>query len=272
MKNDFRFPTLFIPHGGGPCFFMDPRPAHPTLWDKMAGYLRGIDGSLGVRPKAVLVISGHWETALPTVNTSLTHTLLFDYYGFPDDTYRLTYPAPGSAAVAARVRELLAENGTPSDEDAQRGLDHGVFVPFKLIYPNADVPIMQLSLQRDLDPETHLAMGRALAPLRDEGVLIVGSGMSFHNLRSFFVDDPRVNRPVEEFDEWLNDAVTASEGKDRGAKLTAWQEAPGAVASHPTPEHLLPLLVAAGAAEGDVATRTYSDRLMGKPISGFRFG
>ena len=272
MKNDFRFSTLFIPHGGGPCFFMDPPPTHPTLWDKMAAYLRGIDGSLGVRPKAVLVISGHWDTAIPTVNTSLPHTLLFDYYGFPEHTYRLTYPASGSAAVAARVRELLAENGTPSDEDAQRGLDHGVFVPFKLIYPNADVPIVQLSLQSDLDPATHLAVGRALAPLRDEGVLIVGSGMSFHNLRSFFVDDPRVNRSAEEFDEWLNDVVTASQGNHRAAKLKAWQQAPGAVASHPTPEHLLPLLVAAGAAEGDVATRTYSDRLMGKPISGFQFG
>jgi aromatic ring-opening dioxygenase catalytic subunit (LigB family) len=238
----------------------------------MAGYLRGIDGSLGARPKAVLVISGHWETTVSTVNTSVAHTLLFDYYGFPEYTYRLPYPAPGSAAVAARVRELLAKDGAPSGEDGQRGLDHGVFVPFKLIYPNADVPIVQLSLQRDLDPETHLAMGRALAPLRDERVLIVGSGMSFHNLRSFFVDHPRFNRPAEEFDEWLNDVVTASNGKSRADKLAAWQQAPGATTSHPTPEHLLPLLVAAGAAEGDVATRTHSDRLMGKPISGFQFG
>jgi aromatic ring-opening dioxygenase catalytic subunit (LigB family) len=272
MKNDFRFPTLFIPHGGGPCFFMDPPPAYPTLWDKMAAYLRGIDGSLGVRPKAVLVISGHWETAVPTVNTSLAHTLLFDYCGFPEHTYRLTYQASGSPAVAARILELLHTSGFAPALGGERGLDHGVFVPFKLIYPNADVPIVQLSLQRDLDPAAHLAMGRALAPLRDEGVLIVGSGMSFHNLRSFFVDDPRVNRPAEEFDEWLNDAVTATQGIHRAAKLKAWQQAPGAIASHPTPEHLLPLLVAAGAAEGDAATRTYSDRLMGKAISGFQFG
>jgi aromatic ring-opening dioxygenase catalytic subunit (LigB family) len=272
MKNDFRFPTLFIPHGGGPCFFMDTPPDHPTLWDKMAAYLRGIDGSLGVRPHTVLVISGHWQTALPTVNASLGHTLLFDYSGFPEHTYRLTYPASGSPEVAARVLELLHTSGFGPAVDGQRGLDHGVFIPFKLIYPNAHVPIVQLSLQRDLDSATHLELGRALAPLRDEGILIVGSGMSFHNLRSFFVDDPRVNRPAEEFDEWLNDAVTASDGKNRAAKLTVWQKAPGAIASHPTPEHLLPLLVVAGAAEGDLAMRTYSDRLMGKPISGFQFG
>jgi len=272
MKTDFRFPTLFIPHGGGPCFFMDPPPTHPALWDKMAAYLRGIDASLGTRPKAVLVISGHWGTAVPTVNTSLAHTLLFDYYGFPEHTYRLTYPATGSPEVAERVRELLAKDHFLSDEDGQRGLDHGVFVPFKLIYPNADVPVVQLSLQSDLDPATHLAVGRALAPLRDEGVLIVGSGMSYHNLRSFFVDDARANRPAGEFDEWLNGAVTAPDGKERAAKLIMWRDAPGAVASHPTPEHLLPLLIAAGAAEGDVATRVYSDRLLGKPISGFQFG
>ena len=272
MKTDFRFPTLFIPHGGGPCFCMDPPPNHPALWDKMAAYLRGIDASLGTRPKAVLVISGHWETAVPTVNTSLAHTLLFDYYGFPEHTYRLTFPAAGSPEVAARVRELLAKDHFLSDEDGQRGLDHGVFVPFKLIYPNADVPVVQLSLQSDLDPATHLAVGRALAPLRDEGVLIVGSGMSYHNLRSFFVDDARANRPAGEFDEWLNGAVTAPDGKERAAKLIMWRDAPGAVASHPTPEHLLPLLIAAGAAEGDVATRVYSDRLLGKPISGFQFG
>lgn len=272
MKNDFCFPTLFIPHGGGPCFFMDPPPDHPTLWDKMAAYLRGIDGSLGRRPEAVLVISGHWDAAIPTVNSSIAPPLLFDYFGFPEHTYRLTYPAPESPAVAARVRELLAKEGTSCDEDEHRGLDHGVFVPFKLIYPDADVPIVQLSLQRGLDPMTHLAIGRALAPLRKEGVLIVGSGMSYHNLQSFFVDDPRVNRPAEEFDEWLNDAVTALAGTSRADQLAEWQGAPGALAAHPTPEHLLPLMVAAGAAEGDWATRTYSDRLLGKPITGFQFG
>ena len=170
---------------------MDPLPGLPAdLWDRMAAYLRGIDASLGRRPAAILVISGHWETAEPTVNTALRPPLLFDYSGFPEHTYRLTYPVAGSPALAARVRGLLSTAGIPSGEDPHRGLDHGVFVPFKVMYPDADVPVVQLSLNRNRDASTHLAMGRALAPLRDEDVLIVGSGMSYHNLREFFVDRP----------------------------------------------------------------------------------
>ena len=268
-----RWPTLFIPHGGGPCFFMDPLPGlPPDMWDKMAEYLRGIDASLGRRPKAIVVISGHWETARPTVNTAERPSLLFDYHGFPEHTYKLTYPATGSPALAARVRELLAGAGMSSDEDAARGLDHGVFIPFKVMYPAADVPIVQLSLNSNRDAATHLAIGRALAPLRDENVLIVGSGMSYHNLREFFADNPTSNRAAEEFDRWLHDAVTEPDADARASKLTAWSQAPGARASHPTPEHLLPLMVAAGAAGHDLGRRTYNDRLMGKAVSGFQFG
>ena len=272
MSHSMPLPTLFIPHGGGPCFFMDPPPGQPHMWDKMAAYLRAIDGSLGARPKAVLVISGHWETARPTVNGSPKHSLLFDYYGFPEYTYRITWPAQGSPTLAARVRDLLKAAGFESDEDDRRGLDHGVFVPFKLIYPNADVPVVQLSLQGNFDAVEHLAIGRALAPLRDEGVLIVGSGMSYHNLRTFFMDDPRVVKPAEAFDDWLYEAVTTQDTKQRDEKLAKWQDAPGALACHPTPEHLLPLMVTAGAANKDRGQRTYSDRLLGKPVSGFQFG
>jgi len=265
-----RFPTLFLPHGGGPCFFMDPPLNHPHLWDKMAAYLRSIAASLPAQPHAVVVISGHWETPVPTVNKSPAPSLLFDYYGFPEHTYQLTYPAPGSPAVAARVRELLGAASIPSAEEQDRGLDHGVFVPFKLIYPEAQVPIVQLSLVENLDPAAHLAIGRALAPLRDEGVLIAGSGMSFHNLRTFFADDPRVSKPAQDFDAWLSDAVL--DPANRTEKLVRWRDAPGALACHPRAEHLLPLMVAAGAAQGEPATRTYNEPLLGKPISGFRFG
>ena len=222
-----------------------------------------------MRPKAVLVISGHWDTAIPTVNSGLAPPLLFDYSGFPEHTYRLTYPVPGSPAVAARVRELLAENGTPSDEDAQRGFDHGVFVPFKLIYPDADVPIVQLSLQRDLDPAAHLAMGRALAPLRDEGVLIVGSGMSFHNLRAF---GPAAGPISDQFDEWLTSAVCSADPERRNHSLAAWEDAPGARLAHPREEHLLPLMVAAGAAGNEQGRKLFQDRVMGVTVSAFGFG
>ena len=164
-----RLPTLYIPHGGGPCFFMEPPAAYPHMWDGLAAYLRGIDGSLGVRPKAVLVISGHWETPLPTVNVAEKPNLLFDYYGFPEHTYRLKYPVAGAPNLAQRVRDLLGDAGFESAVDAKRGLDHGVFVPFLLVYPKADVPILQLSLQRSLDPELHLRIGKALHPYAIKG-------------------------------------------------------------------------------------------------------
>lgn len=268
-----RLPSLYIPHGGGPCFFMDTPPGLPRdLWDRMAAYLRGIDASLGARPSSVLVVSGHWETERPTVNTATRPPLLFDYYGFPEHTYRLAYPVAGDPPLARRVRELLAAADIPSDEEPERGLDHGVFIPFKLVYPDADVPMVQMSLNRNLDAATHLSLGRALAPLRDEGVLIVGSGMSYHNLRDLYSSDPRALRAATDFDGWLNDAVTDSDSAARERKLAAWHQAPGARAAHPRPEHLIPLMVAAGAAGEDRGRRTYSEPLLGKPISGFQFG
>ena len=268
-----RLPTLYIPHGGGPCFFMEVRPGlPPDMWDRMAAYLRGIDASLAVRPKAVLLISGHWEEARPTVNSASRPPLLFDYYGFPEHTYQLTYPAPGSPEVAERVRSVLAQAHIPSDANSERGLDHGVFIPFKLVYPQADVPIVQFSLHESLDAGAHLTIGRALAPLRDEGVLIVGSGMSYHNLREMYLDDPRANAPATQFDQWLTDTVTDADAIARDRKLASWHQAPSALRCHPRPEHLLPLMVAAGAAGKDVGRRTFNDRIVGKAVSGFQFG
>jgi aromatic ring-opening dioxygenase catalytic subunit (LigB family) len=266
-----RLPSLFIPHGGGPCFFMEPRPGWPAdMWDRMAAHLRGLDASLGVRPKAVLVISGHCEDRRPTLNVAERPGLLFDYYGFPEHTYRLTYPVDGAPELAGRVRGLLAEAGFESATNAERGLDHGVFVPFKLIYPEADVPVLQLSLLEGLDPAAHLALGRALAPLRDEGVLIVGSGMSYHNLRHFF--SPQGAEEAERFDTWLAQAVENPDPAARDRALADWEKAPSARAAHPREEHLLPLMVAAGAAGADRGVRTYADHILGKAHSGFQFG
>jgi aromatic ring-opening dioxygenase catalytic subunit (LigB family) len=170
------------------------------------------------------------------------------------------------------VREVLAAAEIASDEEPERGLDHGVFIPFKLVYPEADIPVVQLSLNRSLDAGTHLGIGRALAPLRDEGVLIVGSGMSYHNLRDLFSSDPRALRAAAEFDGWLGEAVTDPDHVARERKLAAWHQAPGARAAHPRPEHLIPLMVAAGAAGEDPGRRSYNEPLLGKPISGFQFG
>lgn len=238
------------------------------MWDGLAAYLRGIDASLGARPKAVLVISGHWETTQLTVNVAERPKLLFDYYGFPEHTYRLKYPVPGAPDLEPRVRALLADAGFELEVDSKRGLDHGVFVPFLLVYPNADVPIMQLSLLQSLDPMTHIAIGRALAPLRERGVLIVGSGMSYHNLAAMF--SGRGAEASLSFDAWLAEAI--SDPKTRDEKLAEWRNAPGGRESHPRAEHLIPLMVAAGAADGDPGVRNFAEAIAGKSISGFQFG
>lgn len=251
---------------------MEPSDDPQARWDGLASYLTGLDASLGARPKAVLVISGHWEESRPTVNTGAHPGMLFDYYGFPADTYRLSYPAPGAPELAQRVRDLLEGAGIATGEDHGRGYDHGVFIPFMLIYPQADVPVLQLSLQRELDPKAHLALGHALAPLRDEGVLIVGSGMSFHNLRAFFSPDPRVALASEAFDQWLIEAVEEKDPAARETRLAAWASAPAALAAHPRSEHLVPLFVAAGAAGTDPGRRVFHDHIFGKAYTGFQFG
>ena len=267
-----RQPTFFIPHGGGPCFFMDTPPGlPPDMWNKMAAFLRGIPATLPEKPKAILVISGHWEESVPTVNNAAHPTLLFDYYNFPPHTYQLTYPAPGDPPLAARVQDLLRQAGFSTAAEDQRGLDHGVFIPFKVAFPEADIPVVQLSLVAGLDPALHEALGRALEPLRDEGVLIIGSGMSYHNLRSFYAEN-QSREAAAAFDEWLVAASTNADPAVRGRLLAQWATAPGGRHCHPREEHLIPLMVAAGAAGADRGEHVYTDHLLGKALSGFRFG
>lgn len=264
-----KFPTLFVPHGGGPCFFMDWNP--PDAWDGMANWLRSVAGLVGARPQAVLVISAHWEAPAFTVNTQAAPGLLYDYYGFPAHTYELTYPAPGAPALAAEVRGLVAAAGLPVAEENERGLDHGVFVPFKLIYPDADIPIVQLSLRVGLDPAAHIAAGRALAPLREQGVLIVGTGMSYHNMQRFQRDGKGFDPDSQRFDTWLANTV-ARPAAEREQALVGWERAPAARAAHPQEEHLLPLHMAAGAASGDGGWQVFQDRVLGSTQSAFMFG
>ncbi|MBU1775656.1 MAG: dioxygenase [Gammaproteobacteria bacterium] len=267
-----RLPTFYIAHGGGPCFFMEPMPGIPAdTWKRMEAYLRGLAATLPQQPKAVLVVSAHWECDRATVLSAGEHTLLYDYYGFPELTYELRYPAHGAPQLAARVRELVAAAGIESEEEYERGLDHGVFIPFMLIYPQADIPIVQLSLLHSLDPAQHLALGHALAPLRDEGVLIVGSGMSYHNLRELLAPGAPTDQASRNFDTWLGDAVTAEAG-ERELLLAEWHKAPDARTCHPRSEHLLPLMVVAGAAGNDAGHIDYRDNILGKQVSAFRFG
>jgi aromatic ring-opening dioxygenase catalytic subunit (LigB family) len=232
----------------------------------MASYLRALGAALPAPPRALLVISAHWEAAKPTVMTNPSPPLLFDYYGFPEAAYQLTWPAPGAPELA--TRELLSAAGIDSGEDSARGFDHGTFVPLKLTYPAADVPTLQLSLKAGLDPKEHLAIGRALAPLRDEGVFIVGSGMSYHNMRGF---GPNGRPASEAFDDWLGATIAASPAM-RDERLTDWQAAPSARDSHPREEHLLPLMVIAGAAGDDAGKHTFAGSFAGVRCSGYQFG
>lgn len=262
-------PTLFIPHGAGPCFFMDWKPA--GTWNAMAAWLRGLEQHAGARPEALVVVSAHWEAPFFTVNSAPRPGLLFDYYGFPESTYRIDWPARGSPALADEIRRLLQAGGFGCAEDPGRGLDHGVFIPLRLAFPQADVPVVQLSLRRDLDPAAHLAMGRALAPLREQGVLIVGSGMSYHNMRSFRRDGGTADPDSIRFDRWLTETLPMP-GEERDARLVRWSDAPCARSAHPREEHLLPLHVVAGAADGDPGAQLLSDQVLGSVQSAFRFG
>ncbi len=267
-----RQPTCFIPHGAGPCFFMAWDP--PDAWERHRAFLEGLPGALPERPRALLVISAHWEAPVFTVQGHPAPPLLYDYVGFPPHTYALSWPAPGAPRLAARVAGLLEAAGLACAVDRERGFDHGVFVPLKVAFPEAELPCVQLSLRADLDPGAHLAAGRALQPLREEGVLILGSGNSYHNLpvmlRAWRSGTQGVHGLA--FDAWLAEAVAHPDPEERERRLLAWAEAPGAREAAPREEHLLPLLVAAGAAGGDRGAKVFEDRVLGAVQSAFRFG
>jgi len=261
-------PTYFLSHGGGPWPFMMDQVGH--LYRKLDDSLKDIPRQLGVTPKAVLVVTAHWEGRDFMISSSAKPPMIYDYGGFPPHTYEVQYPAPGSPELAARVQSLLEAGGHKALLDGQRGFDHGTFSALYPIYPSADVPIVQLSLKAGLDPATHLAVGRLLAPLREEGVLIIGSGLSYHNLRAFNAQGAAASH---QFDDWLQQTM-ALPSAERSAQLLKWEQAPAARMAHPREEHLLPLMVVVGAAEGETADMPYhEDAFMGSlAVSSFRFG
>ena len=271
MHNDKaeRQPVLFIPHGGGPCFFMDWNPA--DTWLGMGNFLKGLAATLPQRPRAIVLVSAHWLEPQFSTTGHVRPELIYDYHGFPPHTYELTYPAPGQPQLAQQLAEQLNAEGLPAQVDAGRGFDHGMFIPLKLMFPGADIPVIQLSLHEDLDPQAHLEAGRALAGLRDDNVLIIGSGMSFHNMRAY--GDARFSAISDEFDEWLTLAVESPTAQ-REQLLNNWQKAPQARQCHPLrgEEHLIPLVVAAGAGHVSAGKKIYSERVMQTTISAFRFG
>jgi 4,5-DOPA dioxygenase extradiol len=246
-------PSVFVSHGA-PTLPLDGCPARE--------FLRGLGAALP-RPRAVLAVSAHWDNAAPAVNRVAVNDTIHDFYGFPEALYRLRYAAPGSAELAGRTQQLLSAAGFEPGTDNARGLDHGAWVPLMLMYPQADVPVVQLSIQSHLGPEHHLKLGQALAALRDEDVLVLGSGGYTHNLRA--LDRWRLDGPerpwVGDFSDWIHGALT----EGRTGDLTAYRRlAPHAAEAHPEEDHFMPLFVALGAGgEGAGVTRLHRSTTFG---------
>ncbi len=257
-------PVIAIPHGGGPLPLMGD-PGHQPMVRFLTKLTRDF-----ARPDAILVVSAHWEEEIATVTGGSHPPLIYDYYGFPEESYHIQYPAPGHPALARQVADLLKQQGIATRIDDERGFDHGMFVPLKLMYPDAKIPVVQLSLVDGLDPAHHLRIGRALTILRAQNVLILGSGFSFHNLRAFFSSGSDALDPGNEaFQNWVVTTFTSpSLSSDaREAALIDWESAPSARYCHPREEHLIPMHVCA-AAGGGPAKVIFDDRIYGKRAIG----
>jgi aromatic ring-opening dioxygenase catalytic subunit (LigB family) len=264
-----RLPVYFLSHGGGPWPYMKGQLR--GRFDKLEGSIVDVDRQLGVRPRAVLMISGHWENSDFAVSASSRPPMVYDYYGFPEHTYQVRYEAPGSPELAARIQSMLNDGGVACQSDDERGFDHGTFTVMEPLYPQADIPVVQLSLKAGLDPQSHIRAGRLLAPLRDEGVLILGSGLSYHNLSRM---GPSGVVPSRQFDAWLQETLVKTSPNERRDRLIAWSGAPSARVAHPREDHLLPLMICVGAAGEDEGVCFYhEDNFMGSTsVSSFRFG
>lgn len=262
-----RMPTYFISHGGGPWPWM---PDWRAMFANLEASFVQMVKDLPERPKAILMISGHWEDDSFAVMSGANPPMVYDYSGFPPETFQIVYPAPGAPDLAAQAAGLIAAAGLPVRLDEKQGFDHGCFVPAYVMYPDASVPVFQVSLRHGYSPEEHFALGRALAPLRDEGVLIVGSGLSYHNLRLF---GPGARVPSTAFDAWLAETM-AKAPTERTDRLIHWEQAPYARVCHAQEDHFVPLFAALGAAEGEPATMVYHDEGLfgGVTASSYRIG
>lgn len=266
--NPVKMPTWFIPHGAGPCFFMDWSP--PDTWSAMEDFLRKLPNTLPERPRGIVMISAHWVEEVVQVTSGIQPKLIYDYAGFPEHTYALQYPAKGDPELANRIVSLLNAQEISAKLNPVRGFDHGMFIPLMLMFPDADIPVVQVSLQSNLNPQKHLEIGAAIAGLRNEGILIIGSGMSFHHMRGY--GDPRYTPISEQFDQWLSHTIE-SPPDIRSQGLANWERAPSARQCHPDQEeeHLLPLMVVAGAADMDQGKRVFTDRVLETTISAYFF-
>ena len=259
--------AVYFSHGGGPLPILGD-PGHQAMVDFMKSLPAQLD-----RPDAIIVVSAHWEERAATLLGAPHPPMFYDYYGFPREAYSITYPAPGHPVLAERMAALLEKDGIPARIDTQRGFDHGLFIPLKLIYPRADIPSIQLSLLRGLGPAAHIALGRALRDLLSENLLVIGSGFSFHNMSAFFSQTASARDAANDaFQDWLIETCTGplSQSK-RERRLIQWEQAPSARYCHPREEHLLPLHVCVGMM-GRPATVAFDDQILGKRALAFLWG
>lgn len=265
-----RLPTYFLSHGGGPWPWL--KTERGRMYDQLESSLHDVRRELGTVPRAVLMISGHWEADGFLVSSAARPPMLFDYSGFPEHTYRIRYDAPGDPALAEEVRDLLKLGGVEAGLDPKRGFDHGTFTVMHTMYPDAEMPIVQLSISANFDPAEHLRLGQLIAPLRERGVAIIGSGFSFHNTRAM-VSGTGAEASAT-FDRWLSHVLTQASPDDRRQQLMRWTDAPAARLAHPREDHLIPLMVAVGAAAEEPGECIYhQDDFMGAiTSSSFRFG
>ncbi|AVA24699.1 class III extradiol ring-cleavage dioxygenase [Rhizobium sp. NXC24] len=268
--NELSLPTYFVSHGGGPWPYITD--GFRRNFDKLEQSLVEMRAELGNAVRAILVVSGHWEEQRFAISSGAQPGMVYDYHGFPEYLYHIKYGAPGQPELAKRVQALLQGRGIEAALDPTRGFDHGTFSILKPLYPEENVPVVQLSLDVSYDPALHLEAGRALAPLRDEGVLIIGSGLSYHNLRAMRGNEG--HEPSRQFDAWLQQTLVHSSPYERAKLLLEWEQAPSARAAHPREDHLIPLMVAVGAARDEPGAVTYhqNDFAGGLTASSFRFG
>lgn len=253
MKNST---IIYLPHGGGPLPLLGGL-GHENL----ITFLKEL-GEKNPKPDDILVISAHWEENYPTIINTTKHKLLYDYYGFPEDAYRLSYPVLGNTELVNSIEKNLKDIKTLKDGD--RGLDHGVFIPLSLMYPNADIPVTQISLIKSLNPKEHLEFGKKLQFLNNRNILIIGSGFSFHNMSKFSLDEDVEDTLNNVFQEWLIESCTKIDNnKVMEERLINWKSAPYARYCHPREEHLLPLHICAGIA-GRKGEIVFDDFVAGK--------
>lgn len=254
---------LFVSHGGGPLPLLGD-PGHGEMVDCLQNISRRLR-----RPSAILVVSAHWEERVPTITAGANPSLIYDYYGFPQESYSIQYPCPGDPGLAQEVHGALTRAGITSALDESRGFDHGLFVPLKLLFPQADIPCIQLSLNSNLDAAQHLAVGAALQGIERENLLVIGSGFSFHNMRAFFAAETAESEKLNEsFEQWLHETCTSTaiSEPERVQRFIHWDRAPGARFCHPREEHLLPLHVCYGLASRP-STEAFTLHILNKRAS-----